>query len=133
MEDFVNSVAVVCTAALGFLLFGMGWPISTLRNARKRYIGYDAEPTDLLYKAVRSHGNTAEYAAFLAVMFLYLGSRNPADWVVWSMVGATVCRYLYVIGMLAFVTMAKPNPVRFIGAGGTYTFGLILCCAMLVT
>lgn len=128
----MDNVAAICTAALGFLLFGMGWPISGLRNHLKRYVGFDADPTDLLYKAVRAHGNTAEYSAFLAVMFLYLGSRNPADWVIWSMIGATACRYLYVIGMLAFPTMAKPNPVRFIGAGGTYTFGLMLSYAMLV-
>ena len=128
----MNTIAVTCTAALAFLQFGMGWPISTLRNSRKQYIGYSNEPTDLLHKAVRAHGNTSEYSALLAVIFLYLGSRNPADWMIWSIVGATICRYLYVIGMIAFPTMAKPNPVRFIGAGGTYTFGLALAYAMLV-
>ncbi|MEZ5872214.1 MAG: MAPEG family protein [Nitratireductor sp.] len=129
----MNTVAVTCTAALAFLQFGMGWPISGLRNSRKQYIGFSSDPSDLLHKAVRAHGNTSEYSAFLAVMYLYLGSRDPASWIVWSMIGATICRYLYVLGMIAFPTMANPNLVRFVGAGGTYTFGLILAVAMLLS
>jgi hypothetical protein len=127
----MNAIAVYCVAALGVLLFGMGWPISGLRNQRKQYFGYDADPTDTLYKAVRAHGNTAEYAPFLSVIFLYLGAHNPSPWMVWTMIAVTLCRYLFVIGMIAFPTVAKPNPLRFIGAAGTYTFGLILCFALI--
>lgn len=128
----MNDIAVGCVAALGLLLFGMGWPISILRNHRKQYFSHDADPSDTLHRAVRAHGNTAEYAAFLSVVFLYLGAHHPAPWVIWTMVAATVCRYLYVIGMVAFPTMAKPNIVRFLGAAGTYNFGLALCYALLV-
>jgi len=128
----MNSIAVESTVALGALLFGMGWPISGLRNHRRQYSGYNPEPTDLLHKAVRAHGNTAEYSPFLAVMFLYIGAHDPARWMVWTIVAVTVCRYLFVIGIIAFPTMAKPNPVRFIGAAGTYTLGLALCYAMVI-
>jgi uncharacterized membrane protein YecN with MAPEG domain len=128
----MNTAAVYCVAALGVLLFGMGWPISALRNHRKQYFGVTADPTDTLYKAVRAHGNTAEYAAFLSVIFLYLGAHQPEPWMIWTMIAVTVCRYLFVIGMIAFPTVAKPNPLRFIGAAGTYTFGLALCYAMTI-
>jgi hypothetical protein len=127
----VNVVAIWCVAALGFLLFGMGWPISGLRRRENRYFGFDADPTNLLYKSIRAHANTAEYAPLLAVLILYLGAHNPAPWVIWTMVAATVCRYLFVIGMIAFKSIAKPNPVRFVGAGGTYVCGLMLSYALL--
>ena len=85
----------------------------------------------MLFKVVRAHGNTAEYAPFLALLFLYLGSHNPSVWIVCLMVAATVCRYLVVIGIVAWPSMAKPNPVRFVGALGTYIFGAALSVALL--
>jgi len=129
----MDATAVICTAALGFLLFGLGWPISGIRFVKKQFSGYNSEPSDLLCKMVRAHGNTAEYASFFAILFLYLGAHNPAPWVVWTIIAATVCRYLFVIGMIAFPTMAKPNPVRFVGAAGTYFCGLALSYAALQT
>jgi hypothetical protein len=41
----------------------------------------------------------------------------------------TACRYMHAIGMIAFATLAKPNPMRFIGAVGTYIGGIALCVA----
>jgi len=133
MEAFMNNVAVGCTAALGFLLFGLGWPVSGVRFFKKRFSGYETDPSDLLFKVVRAHGNTAEYAPFFAILFLYLGARHAEPWVMWTMIAATACRYLLVIGMIAFPTLAKPNPVRFFGAAGTYCCGLALCYAALRT
>jgi len=127
----MNNTALVCTAALGLLLFTLGLAISTLRFRGGTLSGYAASPGDLLAKLVRAHGNTAEYAPFLAALFLYLGSHHPPQWQVWCMVGATVCRVLLAIGLLAWPTMAKPNPARFVGAIGTYIFGAALCVALL--
>ena len=126
----MHHVAVVCTAALGLLLFVLGFAVSTVRYLDRTFTGYTPEPGHLLAKLVRAHGNTAEYAPFLAVLFLYLGSRNPAQWHLWLMVAATVCRFLVVVGLMAW-PMSKPNPVRFVGAIGTYIFGAALCAALL--
>jgi uncharacterized membrane protein YecN with MAPEG domain len=41
---------------------------------------------------VRAHGNTAEYAPMLAVLFLFLGSRDPAARVLWTIAIATLSR-----------------------------------------
>jgi uncharacterized membrane protein YecN with MAPEG domain len=112
-------------------LFTLGLAISGLRFRAGTLSGYAASPDDLLAKLVRAHGNTAEYAPFLAVLFLYLGSHNPPQWQVWCMVGATVCRVLLAIGLLAWPTMAKPNPARFVGGLGTYIFGASLCVGLL--
>ncbi len=127
----MNNTALVCTAILGLLLFALDLVISTMRLHGGGLSGYAASPADLLARLVRAHGNTAEYAPFLAVLFLYLGSQNPARWLVGCMVGATVCRLLLVVGLLAWPTMAKPNPARFVGALGTYFFGAALCVALL--
>src|SRR5438552_8785757 len=127
----MNSTALICTAALGLLLFTLGLAISTLRFRAGRLSGYAASPDDLLAKLVRAHDNTAEYVSFLAVLFLYLGSHNPPQWQVWCFVGATVCRVLLAIGLLAWPTMPKPNPARFVGAIGTYLFGGALCVGLL--
>jgi len=55
----MNVVAIWCVAALGILLFGMGWPISGLRRQENRYFGFDADPSNLLYKSIRAHANTS--------------------------------------------------------------------------
>ena len=126
----MNAVAVDCVGALGVLLFGLGLAISGLRGRTETFIGARTDPTDTLHKYVRAHGNTAEYAGYLSVLILYLGSRNPAAWVVWTMVAITLCRYVFVAGMIFPATMSKPNALRFIGAAGTYIAGLALCVAL---
>ncbi len=126
----MNTVSVVCAAALGFLLFGLGLAVSAVRGTSQTFIGHDADPAGQLHKLVRAHANTAEYAPYLAVIILYLGAHNPAPWVVWDMIAVTVLRYVFVAGMVLPATMARPNPLRFIGAAGTYFTGLALCVAL---
>ena len=129
----MNSTALICVAALGLLVFGMGFWISGIRKSEGQNFGVNPDPEDLLYRLVRAHGNTTEYAPFLAVLMLYLGSRTPALWVVWTMVFVTACRYLFVAGLVFYPTMARPNAARFVGASGTYIAGLALCVAALQT
>jgi len=45
-------------------------------------------------------------------------------------VAATVCRCLLVVLLLAWPTMADPNPVRFTGALGTYPCEAAPCIAL---
>lgn len=128
----MNAIAVICASALGLLLFGMGMAVSAVRGRSNTFIGHDTDPTGQLHKFVRAHANTAEYAPYLAVIILFLGARNPAPWVVGTMIAVTVFRYLLVAGMVLPATMAKPNPLRFIGAAGTYVAGVALCIAMVL-
>lgn len=127
------STALFCVAALGVLVFGMGLVISGTRKRTGQMSGANPDPEDYLYRLVRAHGNTTEYAPFLAVLMLYLGSRTPETWVIWTMVVATVCRYVFVVGLVLYPTMARPNLARFTGAAGTYICGLALCFAALQT
>jgi uncharacterized membrane protein YecN with MAPEG domain len=128
----MNMIALSCVLALGVLLFGIGFAVTIVRGATATFSGYRTEPDDLLNKFVRAHANTAEYAPFMALLILYLGSRQPPVWVIGAMVAATVCRFIFVAGLVFPATMAKPNLLRFVGASGTYVAGLALCAALLL-
>jgi uncharacterized membrane protein YecN with MAPEG domain len=91
--------------------------------------GFTPDPADRLYKMVRAHSNTAEYAPMLAVLMLLVGVRDPATWALWVMVIVTASRYLLALGLIVSPTLDKPHPLRFVGALGTYLGGLALCVA----
>lgn len=129
----VNAIAIDCVVALGALIFGLGFATTAIRTMSGTLSDSGSDPANRLYKFVRAHGNTAEYAPFLAIMILYLGGRSPALWVVLTMIAATTFRYLLVAGMIFPATLAKPSPFRVIGAVGTYVAGAALCAAMLVS
>jgi len=125
-------VALACVALLGVLLFGLGLAVSLRRGTADVLIGHPADPADPLHKLVRAHGNAAEYAPFLAVLMLASGGGEPATWVLWCMGLATAARYLHAAGMLLSPTLAKPQPLRFVGALGTYLTGLALSVGLLL-
>ena len=126
------NVAIVCTALLGLLVFGLGLAVSLTRGATKTNFGFTPDPTDRLYRRVRAHGNAAEYAPMLAILILLIGARNPAPWIVWTFVAATLFRYLHAAGMLVCPSLDQPHPLRFVGALGTYVTGLVLAVAAFI-
>lgn len=127
------TLTLICIALLGLLVFGLGFAISTTRGLTGTVVGHSPDPTDLLHKLVRAHGNTAEYAPMIAILAFLIASREPPIWTLWSIAGATLCRYLIVAGLICCPTLARPHPLRFIGALGTYIFGLVLCVALLLS
>jgi uncharacterized membrane protein YecN with MAPEG domain len=128
----VAHVAAVCTALLGLLVFGLGLMVSLNRGRSNTNFGYPMDPTDPLYKAVRAHGNAAEYAPMMALLILYLGTRAPGGWLTAIFVLAVVSRYLHALGMIRCESLDRPDPLRFTGAVGTYLTGLILAVAALL-
>lgn len=64
------TIALVCTAVLGGLLFGLGLVISLRRFFTKDFYFSGGGPTSFTTKLSRAHGNTAEFAPFLALLFL---------------------------------------------------------------
>jgi uncharacterized protein len=126
----MHTTALVCSFVLGLLVFGLGFAISGLRFLEKRLHGHSSDPNNLLHKFVRAHGNATEYAPFLAVLFLYLGAHSPSSTVLWLIIGATACRVVHAIGLLAWPSISQPNPFRFVGALGTYACGLALSASL---
>ena len=126
------NAALICTALLGLLVFGLGLAVSLTRGSTNTIHGYTPDPTDRLYKLVRAHCNAAEYAPMLAVLMLFLAIRGPSPWMIWTFAIGTLSRYLHAAGMIFFPSLAKPNPLRFVGALGTYAAGLALVVAALM-
>ncbi|MCI0637036.1 MAG: MAPEG family protein [Actinobacteria bacterium] len=126
------SVALVCTALLGLLVFGLGLGVSALRGSTGTNIGHGHDPSDLLHKVVRAHGNAAEYAPMLAILMLAIAARGCTTWMVWTFVAATLFRYLHAAGMLLSPSLDRPQPLRFVGALGTYVSGFALVAAALL-
>ena len=127
------NIAIVCTALLGLLLFGLGLNVSMQRRQNRRSIGHDASPVDPLHRAVRSHANTAEYAPFFAVLFLWYATKPAPAWILATIVLATVARFALAGALLFGASLNRPNPARFLGALFTYICGLVLAAGLLVT
>ena len=126
------TTALSCIALLGFLVVVLGFRVSLVRANSETIYGGSEDPESQLYKVQRAHGNTIEYAPILSVMMLALAQAPQPGWVEWAMILATFFRYLFVVGLLAPSTMAKPNPIRFLGALGTYLAGFALVVALLM-
>jgi len=124
------NVAVICTALLGLLLFGLGLNVSMQRRRFRRSVGYDPSPTDPIHRAVRAHANTAEYAPFFAVMFLWFATHSAPMWITVTIVIATLARFSLVAGLLWGASLSRPNPARFAGALMTYLSGLVLAAGL---
>jgi uncharacterized membrane protein YecN with MAPEG domain len=120
----------MCIALLSALVIGLAFKVSMTRGKTNTLYGYNADPADIMYKAVRAHGNAVEYAPTIALLIYVLSLASVAAWVQWCMVLVTIFRYSAAIGILASKTMAKPNPMRLIGAIGTYICGFALCVAL---
>jgi uncharacterized membrane protein YecN with MAPEG domain len=126
-------VYLACSGVLVILYFALGLNVSRLRGQTQTGIGTGADPSGPLNKAVRAHGNAAEYVPIFLALFLYFSLSTPAGWIVWVAVIVTVCRVLHAAGMLVTRTFdAPPHPLRAIGAGGTYLGGLVLGVALLL-
>ena len=127
------TTALVCIALLGLLVFGLGLGVSLTRGRTNTAAGSSGDPADPLHKMIRAHGNTAEYAAMLAVLIFVVGSRSPATWALWCMGIATASRCLIAVGLVLSPTLERPHPLRFLGALGTYLAGFALCAALLLS
>jgi uncharacterized membrane protein YecN with MAPEG domain len=90
-------------------------------------------PADPLHRAVRAHANTAEYAPFFAVLFLWYATRPAPTWILATIVLATVARFALAGALLFGASLNRPNPARLFGALFTYICGLALAAGLLVT
>jgi uncharacterized membrane protein YecN with MAPEG domain len=126
------NIAIVCTALLGLLLFGLGLNVSLQRRQNRRGVGHDESPVDPLHRAIRAHANTAEYAPFFAVLFLWYATRPAPAWILAIIVLATVARFALAGALLFGPTLNRPSPARLFGALFTYICGIALAAGLLV-
>ena len=125
------TTAIVATAILAALVFVLGYNVSRMRGVPAKAGGSQlpTDPASPLFKAIRAHGNAAEYVPTLIVLFLLVGARSPALVAVPLIVGATAARLLHAYGMLSTRSLAAESAPRLAGAIGTYGFGVGLAIA----
>jgi uncharacterized protein len=127
------NVYLICSAVLVLLYFVLSLHVSLTRGKTKTGIGTGTDPDGPLSKAVRAHGNAAEFVPIFVALFLYFLLSGAGGWIPWVVVIVTISRVLHAIGMLATTTFkAKPHPLRAIGALGTYAGGFALGVALLL-
>ncbi len=129
------STAIVCVCVLSALVITLGLIVSVLRGRQERrgLPQYPSDPADLLFKAIRAHGNAAEYVPVLAVLMLVASRSGPPTWVLAAAVTATAARLVHATALLTSPTLARPTLLRHIGATGTYLAGLTLVAGAAVT
>jgi uncharacterized protein len=129
------TTAIICTAILAAMLFALGINVSRMRSVTGKTGGsqFPNDPASGLFKAVRAHGNAAEYVPALMVLFLLVGARSPAAVAIPLIAGATVARLVHAYGLLSSPSLAAPTTYRLIGALGTYLFGIGLAVAAVLS
>ena len=126
-------VYLLCSAILVLLYFLLALNVSMQRRATKTSIGSGDEPWGPLNKAVRAHGNAAEFIPLFVALFLYFLLAGSGGWITWIVIAATLSRVLHALGMLMTTQLNRPpHPFRAIGALGTYICGLALGVALLI-
>jgi uncharacterized membrane protein YecN with MAPEG domain len=129
------TTAIICTAILAAMLLALGINVTRLRAVTGKTGGsqFTTDPASGLFKAIRAHGNAAEYVPTLIVLILLVGARSPAVVAIPLIAGATVARLVHVYGLLSSPSLAAPTVSRSIGAVGTYLFGIGLAVAAVLS
>jgi uncharacterized membrane protein YecN with MAPEG domain len=122
---------LVCSAVLVILYFVLALNVSLTRRRTRTGIGGGDDPAGPMNKAVRAHGNAAEYVPIFVALFLYFLLAGAGGWIEWVAIIVTVCRVLHALGMLMTQSFNRPpHPLRAVGALGTYVGGLMLGIAL---
>ena len=129
------TIAIICTAILAAMLLALGINVTRMRAVTGKTGGsqFPNDPASGLFKAIRAHGNAAEYVPVLIVLFLLVGARSPAAVAIPLIAGATVARLVHAYGLLSSPRLAAPTVSRSIGAVGTYLFGIGLAVAVVLS
>lgn len=120
-------IVAIYTGINSLLLLVLSWNVGQNR-ARTNSLTPGATGDEKTVRAIRAHGNAAEYMPLAMVMLLVLALLQ-APLAILHALGAvfTVGRFVQAIGM---AQEKHPNPIRFTGnlfTGLVYLFGPIAC------
>lgn len=108
---------ILCSAILVLFYASLSFNVSRMRLRQQRSPAVtDAE----LKRAVRAHGNAAEYIPLFVALFIYLHVTHAGAFLAVIAVLATVSRIVHAVGMLRTRSGTERNRLRFYGALGTY-------------
>jgi len=123
----MSTVIVTSVALMGILLFLLGANV-TRHRATRGATGNQAptDPGDVMFVAIRAHGNAAEYIPTLSVLIVVCATLTDGWWLETLAIAALVARVLHAVGMLVSGNLAKRSPVKESGAMLTYVVGIAL-------
>lgn len=126
------NIILLCSAILVIVYFLLANNVSRVRRTSHLGFGMADEPSGPLNRAIRAHGNSAEYTPIFLVLFFYFLSVGAGGWITWVVVVVTFCRVLHPISILIAPDLNAIYPPRFVAAVGTYLAGLVLGVALLM-
>ena len=130
------AVSLLCVGLLGLLVFLLGANVSRVRQSVAVTQHEDeANPQSALRKAIRAHGNCIEYVPMLSLMILAIGLAIPmlmSKWIAGLMFIAVASRYVHAVGILTGASVHEANPMKAIGAIGTYLAGAVLSVILII-
>lgn len=124
-------IAFASVACLALLQFLLAFNVSLNRMAAKRSHGCSDDPNDPLYRAVVAHRNASEYGPIFCILIVIAVYAAPA-WTSYLGPTVVVVRTVHALSIV-FLTLRKPNIWRRLGAGLTYTLGILLSGLILYT
>jgi uncharacterized membrane protein YecN with MAPEG domain len=127
------TVAIVCTSLLAIMLFALGANVSRVRATAGDAGQFPVDPRQPLLKAIRAHGNAAEYVPTLALLMLLGADRSPSTLLSMTCIVATTARFTHAWALLRTRTLAQNTAARTIGAAGTYLSGIVLAVLVLLS
>ena len=127
----MNTIIIVSAAAQAILVAALGARVTSVRvKTGIMFHGERMDPSSAIAKAVRAHGNAAEYAGMLMALFVLTGlvyGAAPIDtWVSAVIVVLSVSRYLGAIGFLICTTLEQIHPLKALSAICTYVGTFVL-------
>ncbi len=124
----MSTPVVICIGLLGILLFVLGANVTRHRAMRGKS-GGNQQPTagdDVLFIAIRAHGNATEYVPTLIALLLVCSTLTEGWWVDALAIAATLARFTHAFGMLRSADLAVRSAPREVGAALTYLTGIAL-------
>lgn len=119
-------ITAIYAALLALMYVGLAFYVIRQRFKLRVGLGDGGQPE--LIKAIRIHGNFAEYVPFLLVLMLILESQQAPIWQLQLVGGLTVAgRLLHLVGLLSSAGTSIP---RFFGM--IATFSALLSAALML-
>lgn len=125
-------IAIASVACLALLQFLLAFNVSLNRMASRRSIGHSEDPADPLHRAVVAHRNACEYAPMFSILILLGPAAGTPAWSLWLGPTVVLVRVVHAAS-LAHFTLGRPTMLRRLGAGLTYTLGLLMAVLLLYT
>lgn len=119
-------ITAIYAALLALMYVGLAFYVIRQRFKLRVGLGDGGQPE--LIKAIRIHGNFAEYVPFVLVLMLILESQQAPIWQLQLVGGLTVAgRLLHLVGLLSSAGTSIP---RFFGM--IATFSALLSAALML-